>query len=287
MPEKAGCTPEHPSEVTRMQSPALMQKKYEEGAIDSENGARCATRDCPVSLGYQGQQIACQAAAEIDRGKPGRAVYAFHQPSAVPQRQHVHRQMQGPKVQEQGGTQTPPFAVFGGRTEIGPPGHLHGAREMPQPRAGNQHRAGHQQVQSDQKRRYRNPCAPAAQRLKDQFRSARTGVTGFGGHALIHCRTVIFGSQYPLSENARYTRPLRFDCCRPCRPCLIHDPHAHRHLSDRHYGAADGAAGTSARCAAPCRHHQHVGSIERAHRRILRRPAPHFLPEHHQGGFPA
>ena len=58
MPEKAAVAQKiiH-TEVTRMQSPALIQKKYEEGAIDSENGARCATRDCPVSLGYRDSKL--------------------------------------------------------------------------------------------------------------------------------------------------------------------------------------------------------------------------------------
>jgi hypothetical protein len=147
---KRGGAPEQPPEASRRQVPALMQKVRQEGAIDPENGARCATRDRPVALYDQGQQVAGQAAAEIDRGKPGRAEYAFHQPPAVPERQHVHRQVHHAEMQEHGGAQTPPFAILGGGTEIGPPGHLHGTRGMPQSRADNQHCGGHQQVRSDQ-----------------------------------------------------------------------------------------------------------------------------------------
>ena len=60
------------------------------------------------------------------------------------------------KVQEEGGTQTPPLVILSRGAKIGTPGELHAGLRMPKAGTGIQHEQKDQQIGADQKQRYRD-----------------------------------------------------------------------------------------------------------------------------------
>ena len=175
--EQAG-SQEQPAELTGWQRLPLAPEESQQRAVDAENGPGGPAGNGLVSLHHQRQQIAGQAAADINCSEAGAAIGSFDQLPAVPQRPEVHAQMQYTKVQEQRAAEAPPLAILGRRPEVRTPGQLDTILPaMPQAGTGAEHQAENQQVGDDQQHRHRHPGLAGVQSVVQ-----RDGGGGGGGH---------------------------------------------------------------------------------------------------------
>lgn len=122
--EAAG-TPEQPAKLARVECLPLAPEENQQCAIQTENSARGPAGHCLPLMGDEREQIADQPAGKINRRTACGTVHPFDQLAAIPQRPHIHQQMQGAEMQKQRATKPPPLTILRRRAEICPPGQLY------------------------------------------------------------------------------------------------------------------------------------------------------------------